>query len=322
MQLSGRARLPLAAGALLALVAAVGANGDAATAGAHRADPAPVLTGAGTTVRPAADTSCDPYASPYPPSGDLNGRTVKAIKARGVLNAGIDLNDYRWGYRAADGKPAGFDIDIVHAIAKALLGDPDKVNWVALPNSKRIGAIQSQQVDLVVHTMTITCDRMQQVAFSTVYFVAGQRALVPKVGHSAGESVDQALSGRRVCVSSGSTAEDELKSRSHGAASVLAMTNDLDCLVKLQLGQVDALLTDDAVAAGMAAQDPQTMVVGSQITQEPYGIAMSRDAPDLASWVNQFLEGYRQGPWQSSYAYWLGPYLGGSANPPAAKYHG
>ncbi|WP_146258945.1 glutamate ABC transporter substrate-binding protein [Streptomyces tateyamensis] len=277
------------------------------------------------SARQAADLNCDPFASAYPPSGDENGATIKAIKARGVLNAGIDLNDYRWGYRGPDGKPAGFDIDLVKAMAKALLGSADKVNWVALPNAKRIPALQSGQVDVVVHTMTITCDRKQQVAFSTVYFVAGQRALVPRTGHQAGESVDQALAGRRVCVSDGSTAQDQLKQNSRGAGSVVALTTDLDCLVKLQLGQVDALLTDDAVAAGLAAQDPQTMVVGAPITQEPYGIALPLTAPDLASWVNQFLDGYRRGPWQSAYDTWLGPYLrngaqGDTANPPPAKY--
>ena len=61
-----------------------------------------------------------------------------------------------------------------------LLGDPDKVQFRSLTSPERISALQDKSVDIVAKTMTITCARAEQIAFSTVYFDASQRLLVPK----------------------------------------------------------------------------------------------------------------------------------------------
>ncbi|MFE9426248.1 glutamate ABC transporter substrate-binding protein [Kitasatospora sp. NPDC006697] len=253
------------------------------------------------------------------PSTDESGPTIRAIKARGVLVAGVDQNAYDWGFRdPATGQLQGFDIDIVHAIAKALLGDPNKVQFKTVPTALRIKAIQDGSVDLIARTMSITCDRLNQVAFSTEYFQAGQQVVVPKA--AGAKSIDDALRGKRVCVADSSTAQAYLKSNPRGQAAVVTVGNALDCLVRMQLGQVDATLTDNALAVGQAAQDPTVQVIGPSLTDEPYGVAMSKNAPDLVARVNQILEDYRHGLWQASYQHWLQPVLGPSAGPPAADY--
>ncbi len=80
----------------------------------------------------------------------------------------------------ADGELSGFDIDLVRAVAKDILGDPGKVTYLAIPTSRRISALQTGKVDIVARTMTITCERIGQVAFSTAYFESGQQVMVPK----------------------------------------------------------------------------------------------------------------------------------------------
>ncbi len=49
-----------------------------------------------------------------------------------------------------------------------------------LTSPERIDAVENQTVDIVANAMTITCARAEQIAFSTVYFEASQRLLVPK----------------------------------------------------------------------------------------------------------------------------------------------
>ena len=61
-------------------------------------------------------------------------------------------------------------------------------------------------------------------------------------------------------------------------AAVCGRANQLDCLVRLQLDQVDAVLTDNALAAGQAAQDPSVHLIGSPLTHEPYAVAMNLGA--------------------------------------------
>ncbi|MFG2879196.1 glutamate ABC transporter substrate-binding protein [Streptomyces sp. NPDC048337] len=268
-----------------------------------------------------ADTCQDPEAS-LRPSG-LDGAAIARIKAAGKLVAGVDQNSFRWGYRnqSDGGRLDGFDIDLVKAIAQDILGDPNAVIYRAIPTSQRIPALQEGRVDIVVRTMTINCKRLEDVAFSTAYFEAGQQVLAPKGSPITG--YDTSLKDKRICFAAGSTAEATLKAQSYGSAPV-AVANQLDCLVRLQLGEVDGIITDNALAAGQAAQDPSVQLVGSPFTREFYGVAMNKDSADLVRRVNKVLEGYRAGgndsPWMKSYLKHLQPVLPGVTAPPPPKY--
>ncbi|MGP3686085.1 glutamate ABC transporter substrate-binding protein [Streptomyces sp. IBSNAI002] len=291
---------------------------DAAAGGAAVRGPASMA------AAPAAplDTCQDPDAS-LRPSG-LDGAAIARIKAAGKLVAGVDQNSFRWGYRnqAEDGGGLdGFDIDLVKAIAQDILGDPNAVIYRAIPTSQRIPALQEGRVDIVVRTMTINCKRLEEVAFSTAYFEAGQQVLAPRGSQITG--YDTSLKDKRICFAAGSTAEATLKAQSYGSVPV-TVPNQLDCLVRLQLGEVDGIVTDNALAAGQAAQDPSVRLVGSPFTREFYGVAMNKDASDLVRRVNKVLEEYRSGGnesrWMKSYLKHLQPVLPGVTAPPAPKY--
>ncbi|MFJ6831905.1 glutamate ABC transporter substrate-binding protein [Streptomyces sp. NPDC091209] len=285
----------------------------------------------GTQAR-AAECS-DPQNLSLAPSG-ADGTTIDAIKNRKDrrLIVGVDQNSYHWGYRDPNNPKAGsdlegFDIDVVHAIAKDILGDANAVQFRAIPTSQRIPAIQSGKVDMVVRTMTITCDRLQQVAFSAPYFKTGQQVLAPAKSGITG--YDKSLAGRRICSAAGSTAYDRLTAdRKAGTLAPSAdiappVPNQLDCLVRLQLGEVDAVVTDGALAASQAAQDPTVELKGRTFTTEYYGVAMKRGSDDLVRRVNRILADYRRNGWQQSYDKWLAPTLGAnspSENPPVAQY--
>nr|WP_137994689.1 glutamate ABC transporter substrate-binding protein [Streptomyces vilmorinianum] len=292
--------------------------------------------GVGKGVPIKADTCENPEASLTPSAAD--GPSIDAIKARGKLVVGVDQSSYRWGYRKtvmrADGKEVasleGFDIDLAKAIAKNILGSEDSVIFRAIPTNQRIAALENGTVDLVVRTMTINCSRIQQVAFSTAYFQAGQQVLAPKNSKISG--YDSSLSGKRVCTAEGSTAYEALEKNSFGAVfkdegdgtkadkDLLTVPNQLDCLVRLQMGEVDAVVTDNALAAGQAAQDPAVELKGEPFTTEYYGVAAKLGNDDLVRRVNHVLVQYRQGPWQTAYDTWLKADLPGISGPPAPKY--
>ncbi|GFH34062.1 glutamate ABC transporter substrate-binding protein [Streptomyces pacificus] len=276
-----------------------------------------------------AEDCTSPEASLRPSAAD--GPAVEEIRQRGRLIVGIDQNSYRWGYRRADGELEGFDIDLARAIARDLLGDPEKIIFRAVPTNQRIAALDNGTVDLVVRTMTINCARIEQVAFSTAYFRTGQQVLAPRQSPITG--FDESLRGRRVCSAEGSTAYDALEKDAHGALfrdeddggpgdrNRLTVPNQLDCLVRLQLGEVDAVVTDAALAAGQAAQDPSVELKGDgPFTTEYYGVAAKLGRDDLVRRVNRVLEQYRAGPWTQAYVTWLKEDLPGIPGPPAPKY--
>ncbi len=271
--------------------------------------------------------------SPQPSS--LDGRTIEEIKSRADrrLVVGVDQNSYRWGYRDPNGGRSaeleGFDIDLVHRIAQDILGDKDAVKFKAIPTNQRIPALKDGRVDMIVRTMTITCDRLKDVSFSAPYFLTGQQVLAPK--SSTIKGYDKTLDGKRICSAKGSTALEKLKADKAAKKPSVAtadidktVPSQLDCLVRLQLGQVDAVVTDGALAASQAAQDPTVELKGDTFTDDYYGVAVKKGANDLAARVNRILEQYRQdGDWQKSYDKWLSPTLGSeseSAKPPVPRY--
>ncbi|MGC9538113.1 glutamate ABC transporter substrate-binding protein [Streptomyces sp. UG1] len=290
-----------------------------------------------TGLQAEAEDCENPQDKSLSPAGG-NGDTpaLDAIKARKDrrLIVGIDTNSYRWGYldpNNPSGALEGFDIDLVHRIAEDILGDRDAVRFKAIPTSRRIEAIQKGEVDMVVRTMTINCDRIEQVAFSAPYFVTGQQVLAPKTSEITG--YDKSLAKKKVCSAEGSTAYDNLEAdKKEGdlpASTDIAVTvpNQLDCLVKLQLGEVDAIVTDGALAASQAAQDPTVELKGGLFTDEYYGVAMKLGSDDLVRQVNRTLENYiEDGGWKTSYEKWLHPTMdqgdkkSASATPPEARY--
>lgn len=263
------------------------------------------------------DTCGDPTASLAPDGLDTpDGSTMAEIIERDRLIVGVDQNTYLFGFRdPTTGQLEGFDIDIARAIADALLGDRDKVQFKAVTVGDRIPALQDSAVDIVVFMMTINCDRRKDIEFSSVYFEAGQRVLVRK---GAGYSGLEDLGDERVCAPRGSTSSITIAAAD--PRPVLVEVDNLDdCLVLLQQRQVAAISTDDTILAGMAEQDPMTEVVGDRVSTEPYGVGIPKEDRDMVRYVNAVLEQLRDGRWQDLYRRWLEPVLG-PAEPPQPTY--
>jgi polar amino acid transport system substrate-binding protein len=285
-----------------------------AVPGATSAPPSPTQSPACAGVR----ESLRP-AGPLPAAGAMPpGSTMAAIAGRGRLIAGVDQGKFLAGYRDPQtGQLVGADIDIVHSIAKAVLGDPDKVQFVVLDIADRVRAVQRGEVDLVVDHFTVTCDRQRSVEFSSAYMTASQRLLVP-VGSGVREVED--LTGQRVCTSLGSTTEGVLRALPL-RLDVVARRGIPDCVVEMQRGRVSAVSSDDVILAGLAAQDPQTEVVGRALDHSSYGVGMRPDQPDLVRFVNALLERSRDdGSLAASYKRWLSGTLKPVPQPPPARY--
>lgn len=317
-------RTALLGAGLLLVGAALAGCGTATAPGPGRGADAAALAAGTPAPSSSADTSvdgdCDQQATLSPSTSD-SGPDVQRIIKRGYLIAGIDTNSYDWGFRdAQSGALVGFDIDLVHALAKAILGDPNKVDFLAVPTVKRIPALQQGQVDVVVRTMTITCSREKDVSFSGPYFSTGQQVLAPR-SETDITGFNASLHGKRVCVADGATAEDYLKPNTFGVKEVV-VNNQLDCLVLMQLGKADATITDGALAAGQAAQDPTVHLVGGPIDTEYYGVAMQLGADDLVRRVNAVLDDFRAHDWKGEYQKWLSTTLGPAGVPPQPHYRG
>jgi polar amino acid transport system substrate-binding protein len=316
-------------GLLLLLVAVAAAGCGAGADSAQRvalADlnvPAPRLS----PSPPSQSVSCrNPTASLRPPEtlpapGAMPaGSAMAAIARRGYLIAGVDQNTLLFAYfNPLDGQIEGFEIDLLRQLAQAILGNPNAIRFKAVTTSERLQAVRSGSVDVVADATTITCERKQLVAFSTVYYNASQRILVP-VDSRARSAAD--LSGERVCATAGSTSLQTL-TRLYPHAVPYPVAQRTDCLVALQQGVVSAVTSDDAILLGFAAQDPLTKLVGPPFAAEPYGMVISRAHPELVRFVNGVLARMRaDGRWRADYIHWLARFSSTVPAPPSPQYEG
>lgn len=270
---------------------------------------------------PTAD-SCDATASlrpgPLPPAGEMPLHTTMAsILGHGRLIVGLDTGSNPFSFRdPLTGDIQGFDVDIAQAIAQQLFGSLGNIEFRVLSDAERVQALQNHSVDIVVKTMSITCDRLRDVAFSSPYYVASQRILSVR-----GSSLIDAdsLAGKRVCAARGATSIGRIEQLQ---PRVRMFTTDTwsDCLVMMQQGQVDAVTTDDGILAGLAEQDPWVQVVGPSLGAEYYGVGIPKGQDDMVRFVNGVLEQLRtSGRWQQFYDKWLS-ILGPGTGPPVATY--
>ncbi|BDZ40763.1 ABC transporter substrate-binding protein [Paraoerskovia sediminicola] len=269
-----------------------------------------------------ADAACTDATASYAPDGPLpapddlpDGSTMAEIRERGSLVVGVSADTLLMGARNPfTGDVEGFDIDVLHAVSEAIFGDPDRLVLKVITSGERIEVLESDEVDLVARAFTVTCDRWEQIAFSSVYYDAGQKLLVPT--DSTATSFDD-LDGARVCAPEGTTTLASLDD--HPGVVPVPATTHTQCLVLFQQGKVDAITGDDTILAGFARQDPYAKVVGEPLSEEPYGVGVRQDEVDLVRFVNAVLEQVREdGRWQDSYDKWLGDL--GEATPPEPTY--
>jgi len=280
---------------------------------------------------PAQANAISPLASykpldALPAAGSTDDAFLKAIFARGKLVVGVSPDTLRFGARNLQYDPAnpdgqlpyeGFDIDVLVQVAIAIFGGDgttvgQHLEFLAMPYKDRIPKLllgaDKGGVDIVAHTMTINCKRWNVIDFSVEYFAAGQKVLVLKGSTLTGLD-DMNAKHSTVCVPAGSTNLDKLNADYTGITQKVEADTS-DCLVDLQQGTVEAITGDDTVLAGLAVQDPATVVVGDAVTSEPYGLGIADGHVYFVKFVNRVIANMiKDGSWAASYQKWLVPSL-------------
>ncbi len=265
-----------------------------------------------------ASEDCDRTASlrPFATKAEADD-AVADIRARGRLIVGLDIGSNLFSFRdPITGAITGFDVDIAGEVARDIFGSPAQVEYRILSSAERVTELQKSHVDIVVKTMTITCERQKLVDFSTVYLYAAQRILVPRDSPIVKPSD---LSGKRVCVAQDTTSLRRIREIAP-PPMIVSVVNWADCLVTLQQREVDAVSTDDSILAGLVSQDPYLHIVGPNMDTQPYGIGVNQKNTGLVRFVNGTLDRIRRdGTWNALYRKWL-TVLGPAPAPPEPRY--
>ncbi len=136
---------------------------------------------------------------------------MAAIRSRGQLSCGVDGQVAGFSSVAADGRYQGFDVDVCRAVAAAVLGSAEKVDFRNVTATQRFPAVASGEIDLLSHNTTFTLGRDAPggngMSFAPVVFHDGVGVMVPV---ASGISSLAAVAGKPICLLSGATTEQAL----------------------------------------------------------------------------------------------------------------
>jgi ABC-type amino acid transport substrate-binding protein len=282
-----------------------------------------IATACGTGGTSTPSTSAAASQAATKPRLDLSTYQY-ALQTKGKIRIATQADNTPFSVKIpATGKWDGFDVAIGREMAKAIFGEADDVEkyieWVAVDSSTRIPSLIDNKADIVIKTFTINAERKAQIDFSDVYFRTGQRILVKKDNTTIKEAADMA--GKTVCAQRGSTSEKNISTATNNAARPLLLDSYPACLLALQQGQADAVSTDETILFGLVKQDPNTKIVGTYFSTEPYGIGVKKsaggDRTGFVDFINRtVITLITTGKWATYYEQYITPVSGDKKRTP------
>lgn len=214
--------------------------------------------------------------------------TLDVVRERGHLVCAAANPLPGFSQRSAEGLWSGFDVDFCRAVAAAVFGNPDLVEFRPLSGDSRFAQLQNGEIDLIVRNAawTVRRDTGYGAHFVAISFFDGQAFMVP---HSLGFVSAFELDQVSVCVVDGG---DEINSmrefffETQATYSEITYEDREDLGVAYQAGLCDAVSAPASWLYGIrrSLADPRTHhILPERISREPLGPVV-REGDD--EWFN------------------------------------
>lgn len=219
------------------------------------------------------------------------GKTLDAVKARGMLVCGVHTGAVGFGIADGSGKWSGLDVDMCRAVAAAVLGDANKVKFVPTSGQTRITALQGGEVDMLARNTTWTYSRDTSLGLTWVgvNFYDGQGFIAKK---KPGLKSAKDLKGATICTENNSTSEKNLTEyfRAHKIAfKPVVFDNPEASIQALNNGRCQVYSTDSSDLAIMRVTELKNpddyVMLPERISKEPLGPAVRRGDEEWAAIV-------------------------------------
>lgn len=232
----------------------------------------------------------------------------EAIKAAGLLKAGVRCDQPPYGYKDEAGKFAGVETDMAIQIATWIFGSPDKIELTCVTAENRIPQLQGKKVDILIATLGVTPERARVVDFSKPYRWGGSDILVAK--DSAIKKLDD-VAGKNVIMLKGSTQakwfEDNMPK-----VETLRLNTASDALQALKQGRGDAYTHDAATLVVIAAKDPSLRLVGEAFGVSDAAVGVRKNEADWLAYVDASLDRMKA---EGLYAKWIDKWIPAEIRP-------
>ncbi|HSM83901.1 MAG TPA: amino acid ABC transporter substrate-binding protein [Nodosilinea sp.] len=247
----------------------------------------------GLTLAACGGSTTTPTADGGEGTAPAGGGRLDVVKSRGQLICGVDGGIPGFSFVDESGTYSGLDVDVCKAVAAAVLGDAEAVEYRRLDSTERFTALAGGEVDMLSRntTWTISRDTSVGLEFAPTTFFDGQGMLVRV---DSGITSLEDFAGQAVCVETGTTTELNLtdQMRQLGVDFEPVVFQDADAAyAAYDEGRCEGMTSDKSqlVARRSTLPNPdEHTLLEVTMSKEPLGpVTVNNDSAwfDVVKWV-------------------------------------
>ncbi|EPV9360487.1 cysteine ABC transporter substrate-binding protein [Campylobacter upsaliensis] len=219
-------------------------------------------------------------------SSESGVNSIERIKNAGVVKIGVFGDKPPFGYVDEKGANQGYDIILAKRIAKELLGDENKVEFVLVEAANRVEFLKSNKVDIILANFTQTPERAEQVDFALPYMKVALGVAVPK--NSEIKSVED-LKDKTLILNKGTTA-DAYFTKNHADIKTLKFDQNTETFAALMDKRGDALAHDNTLLFAWVKERPDYQVVIKELgNQDVIAPAVKKGDKELKEFIDNLI---------------------------------
>ncbi|EAH9850298.1 cysteine ABC transporter substrate-binding protein [Campylobacter upsaliensis] len=219
-------------------------------------------------------------------SSESGVNSIERIKNAGVVKIGVFGDKPPFGYVDEKGANQGYDIIFAKRIAKELLGDENKVEFVLVEAANRVEFLKSNKVDIILANFTQTPERAEQVDFALPYMKVALGVAVPE--DSEIKSVED-LKDKTLILNKGTTA-DAYFTKNHADIKTLKFDQNTETFAALMDKRGDALAHDNTLLFAWVKERPDYKVVIKELgNQDVIAPAVKKDDKELKEFIDNLI---------------------------------
>ena len=238
---------------------------------------------------------------------------IEKIKDSGKVRIGVFSDKPPFGYVDEKGENQGDDVYLAKRIAKDLLGDENKVEFVLVEAANRVEYLESNKVDIILANFTVTPERKEKVDFATSYMKVSLGVVSPD-GYPI-KSVEE-LKGKKLLVNKGTTAENYF-TKNYPDIELVKFEQNTETFAALTDGRGDALAHDNTLLFAWAKENPgYTTFISNLGDEDVIAPAVKKGNMELLEWLNNEIDTLiKDGFFEEAFNETLAPAYGDTVKP-------
>lgn len=239
-----------------------------------------------------ATSDTDASTGDSAPASDLPA-LPENIKEAGKIVIGVKADFAPFGYVDEKGNNVGYDLEIGKKLAEYAFGDPNAVEFKIVTSSNRIPYLTSGKVDLLLASMAITDERLEEINFTDVYMSTGHLILTNADNNDITSLDDLNSKDKTILLIDGTTGAAAAEKYCPDA-NFLYYETWSEALSALKAGRGDAIIHDESVLYETAAADPSVKIIGSAFENTWVAGGVRKEDTEWLAWLNAALEKMQQ----------------------------